>query len=481
MVGLLQALKDNASHPFMRVMESVLLSRSELASRAGLTFGGLRDTFAVLGFKKDLRPEDYRQRYERGDVAARIVEAFPNSTWRGTGGEILENDDVETTTAFEDEWMTLATRLSVWSKFRRADVLAGLGRYAVILIGAPGNLTQPLEKATAEQIAFLQPFGEDEADIKSWNRDASSPRFGQPEIYSLKRMTPDDKGVAKDVHWTRILHIADGLLDDEVYGQPRLKRSWNNLDNLDKLVGAGSEAFWLRAHQGFQFNIDKDLKPSPAELKDMQAQVDEYVHGLRRAVRTRGMNIDTLGSDVADFANNMDAVLTLLSAGQSIPKRILLGSERGELASTQDRENWTERVQDRRDAFAGPMVVRQFVDRLILIGALPEPEEYEVFWPPVNDFTDEQRLDVAIKYAEVNAKAGETVVTANEIRDLALDLEPLDPEDLEDEPEEVVVEDPEETPVIAATVRKTVPKTLARKRYAIALSAVRSRMRKPQW
>jgi hypothetical protein len=480
MVALLQALKDNAAHPLMRVLESVLLSRSELATRAGLTFGGLRDTFAVLGFKKDLRAEDYRQRYERGDVAARIVEAFPNSTWRGTGGEILENDDVEITTAFEEAWMELATRLSVWSKFRRADVLAGLGRYSAILIGAPGNMNSPLTKASAEQIAFLRPYGEDQADIKSWDKNPASARFGQPEMYSLKSVAPDEKQVAKDVHWSRILHIADGLLDDEVYGQPRLKRSWNNLDNLDKLAGAGCEAFWLRAHQGFQFNIDKDLKPSPKEIEEMQRQVDEYVHGLRRAVRTRGMNIDTLGSDVADFANNMDAILTLLSAGQSIPKRILLGSERGELASTQDRENWTERVQDRRDAYAGPMVVRQFVDRLILLGALPTPEEYEVFWPPVNDFTDEQRLDVAIKYAEINAKAGETVVTANEIRDLALDLEPLDEEDLPDETEVEVEEDEEDVPVPRAAAVKS-KKPLARKRYAIALSAVRSRMRKPQW
>ena len=477
MVELLRMLKDNASHPMMKVLETVLLSRSELASRAGVTFGGKRDTFAVLGFKKDLKVEDYRQRYERGSVAGRIIDAFPKATWRGNGGEILETEDVETTTAFEEQFMDLATRLKVWSIFKRADILAGLGRYSIILIGAPGDYAKPLERATADSIAFLNPVAEDNADIKTWDRDPTSPRFGKPLIYTLKGLTADQKSTARDVHYTRVLHIADNLLDDEVYGQPRLKRVWNDLDNLDKIVGAGSEAFWLRAHQGFQFNVDKDLKPSPAELEDMRNQVDEFVHGIRRAVRTRGVSIDTLGSDVADFANNAFCCISLISAGTELPQRILMGSERGELASTQDRDNWTERVQDRRDDFAGPSVVRQFVDRMIELGALPEPVEYEVFWPAVNDLTDEQRLDVAIKYAEINAKAGEVVVTANEIRDLALDLEPLDPEELP-APEPTPAPDPnapQDGPV--AATKKLSRLKLARKRYAIARRDVLAKRR----
>jgi len=432
------------NNPFLRLLESALLSRAELASRAGITFGGKRDTFEVLGFTKNLTLDDYRQRYERNSVAGRIVDAFPSATFRGTGGEIIENEDVEVVTAFEQAWMDLATRLGVWSVFKRADILAGLGRYAVILIGAPGLLDQPLANLTAENIFFLQAYGEADAEIKSWENDATSPRFGKPTLYSLKRLTADTSRIAKDVHWTRIIHIADGLLDDHVYGQPRLKRVWNDLDNLDKLTGGGSEAFWLRAHQGYQFDVDKDLKPDPKEKEDMRDQVDEFIHGMRRAVRTRGVTIETLGSDVADFSTNADTVLSLLSAGTGIPKRILMGSERGELASTQDRENWTERVQDRRDDYAGPIVVRQFVDRLIEFGALPKPVEYEVLWPAVNDLTDEQKLDVAVKYATVNQAAGETVVTANEIRDKALGMEPLDPEDLEDDVEDVEVDDEDE-------------------------------------
>lgn len=419
---------------FLQTLQSAILARSDIAAALGKMFEGKRDFYTVLGYATDIRPEQYRQRYDRNSVAGRAVDAFPAATWRGTGGELVEDEDPEVVTAFEQTWMNFVSRIPVWSYFKRADILSGLGRFAVVLIGAPGNLNEPLERLTLDQIAFLATYGEEDVEVKTWVEDTNDPRFGHPLVYSFKRMTANKRQIARDVHWTRVIHVSDGLLDDNVYGSPRLKRIWNDLDNLEKVVGGGSEAFWLRAHQGYVFNIDKDLKPSPEQKEEMTEQVDEFVHGMRRALRTRGMTVDTLGSDVADFSSPADTILSLISAGTTIPKRILLGSERGELASTQDRENWTERVQDRRDDFAGPLVVRQFVDRMILFGALPKPANgYEVFWPAVNDLTDEQKLDVAIKYAEVNAKNGSVVITENEIRDLAFGMEPLDPEELEDE------------------------------------------------
>jgi hypothetical protein len=420
----------------LKMLESSLVSRAMLAAASGSAFGGKRNWNDALGYPPSnvLKPSDYRERYDRDSMAGRVVDAFPDATWRGTGGEILENEDPENITTFEQAWMDLAKRLHVWSYFRRADVLAGLGRFAVVLIGAPGDLGSPLTRVSADNIAFLSTFGEEDVDVKTWETDANNARFGFPLTYAFKRLTGDSKQVAKVVHWTRIIHVADGLLDDNVYGAPRLKRVWNDLDDLMKVKGGGSEAFWLRANQGIQFDIDKDLKPSPEDKEAMKTEIDEYVHNIRRILRTRGVTANTLGSDVADFSNNYNCVISNISAGCKVPQRILIGSERGELASTQDRDNWTERVQDRRDDYAGPLVVRQMVDRFIEIGALPKPEQYDVHWPAVNDLTDEQKVDIASKYADINQKAGETVVTANEIRDWALGKDPIDPEDLMDDP-----------------------------------------------
>jgi hypothetical protein len=388
-----------------------------LASVAGKTFSGKRDLYAALGYARDLTAVDYRARFERSEVAYTIVTAAPDATWRGDIA-LVEDEDPETVTEFEAEFDALASRVQLWSVFHRVDVLAGLGQYAVLLIGAPGALGAPLERGP---VSYVQPFGEDSARITRWDEDPQSERFGLPTEYTLRTAKK-----SYIVHWSRVVHVAENALDDGVLGVPRLRAIWNRLDDLDKVVGGGSEAFWLRAHQGTLLSLDKDLTVTAEALRDMQEQVDEFEHGLRRVLRLRGAEAEVLGSDVADFSRQADAILTLIACGAKIPKRILLGSERGELASSQDEKHWQDTIRARRVQYAEPVIVRAFVDRLTAHGILPKPEAYDVRWPEIEQLDDVQRADVATKWAELNTKAGEVVVTGAEIRDRVLNLPALE-------------------------------------------------------
>ncbi len=76
----------------MRAAASDLIGRSLLAQELDLTFDGKRSLTAALGYKKNLTPKDYRDRFERGGIAGTIVEAMPVACWRG-GGELVEDDD----------------------------------------------------------------------------------------------------------------------------------------------------------------------------------------------------------------------------------------------------------------------------------------------------------------------------------------------------------------------------------------------------
>jgi hypothetical protein len=422
---------------------SELLSRASFAGRAGKTFKGSRDLYEALGYPRILHPADFRERYDRGGVAARVVEAAPKATWRA-GIELIEDEDPEVLTEFEDVWNELAQRLQVWSVFARADVLAGLGRFAVILMGMPGMFDTPSPNRLApEDIVYLTPLSEQHVTVDSWVEDPEDERFGLPMTYQVRFISPNntvgrgDRSVNKKIHWTRVLPVADGMLDDRFYGQARLERVWNDLDNLDKVVGGGSEAFWQRVHQGMHFDLDKDLViENEAEEKALKEAVEEFAHGFRRTIATRGMKLDVLGSDVANFANQLDGILTLISGATGIPKRILMGSERGELASTQDKDNWDEKISDRRREFAEPQVVRPFVKMLMDKGALPEPKDgYQVRWPEIAKLSDTERADVAVKWAGLNTASGDIVVTAAEIRDRVLQLDPLTDEQLAEEEE----------------------------------------------
>lgn len=408
-----------------------LADRLGFATRAGLTYETRRDLYQALGYKRQLTPEDYIARYRRNGVARRIVEALPKATWRG-GAALIEDDDPEIETEFEVAWQTLANRLHVWPALMRADILAGLGRFAVLLIGAPGALESELPRLRGpDDVLYLAPFGEVDVTIASDDiiADVTDPRFGRPRAYRVRR-TSAMRSAPSVVHWTRVIHVADGLLDDELFGYPRLEAVWNLLDDLEKVTGGGAEAFWQRAQQGYQFNLPPDYAVDAAELERLREQIELFVHGYQRFLRTQGVEVKSFGSDVADMDRNVDSILKQISAGAEIPLRMLTGSERGELASTQDEATWNRRVADRRTEYAGPFMVRELVARLIAYGALPEPDQYDVFWPELAHLEETERADVAVKLAEANIKmvqAGQPlVITSNEIRDRVLDMQPLE-------------------------------------------------------
>lgn len=414
----------------MRVLAEVL-DRAGLSRMAGVTFGGARDLYAALGYERELTTKHYRQRYERGDISGRIVDAYPKATWR-EGAELIEDENPLVLTAFEEAWTALANRLQVWSVFTRADILAGLGRYAVILLGVPGELEAPAPgQLGPDQLMYLQPFGEEECKVQDLEEDAKNPRFGKPRIYNLDRKTVVGRSKTRLVHYSRVLHIADGVLDDPMAGEPRLRRPWNRLDDIDKVAGGGSEAFWQRVHQGLFFNVDPTTKlgDTVAEertaLEAMRTKAEEWANGMKRTMAMRGAEVTALGSDVSNFESQLRSLISLISGATGIPQRILLGSERGELASTQDKENWDQRVADRRTSYAEPAVVRPFVVRLIELGVLPKPVKFDVRWPEMDDLTPLEQADVADKLSKLNAQSGGTVITPAEIRDRILHMDPV--------------------------------------------------------
>jgi hypothetical protein len=410
----------------LRSLASTITSRATLATAAGLTFGGSRDVYEALGYQKILTVRDYRYRYQRNAIAGRIVEALPKATWRNFP-VVNDDEDPKVETQFEADVTELDKNVNLWATLLRADILAGFGRYAVVLIGTPGNLESELPKGkSVENILYLSPFSEDDVSIKTLVSDATNSRYGLPDVYEFKRISAT--GESKTVHWSRVLHIADGILDEQIYGEPRLQRCWNLLDDLEKVTGAGAEAFWLRAHQGYQLDINPEVEMDPDDLTALQEEADAFVHNLRRYIRTQGVTLKALGSDVANFSNQVDAILTQISGGTGIPKRILVGSEMGELASTQDRTNWAERVIDRRTQYAAPQIVRPFLDRLLEYGYLSpaEGDDYQIFWPKIQDLDESQRATIAVQLSGLNQKAKGTIITAAEIRDHILDLPPLE-------------------------------------------------------
>lgn len=430
----------------------VLHARLQFARLAGMSFGDKRDLYAILGYNRQITTQEYRDRYARGGIAGRIVDVYPNATWRSEF-DVVEDEDPKQKTEFEQAWIDQERRLQIRSKLLRADKLAGQSTYAVILIGAAGELNEELPQASKpEDLLFLQPFsggggpysastnqtiatGAD-CTIESFETNPKNERFGQPLFYKIRRLDFSSPDLQKPVHWTRIIHLAENVLETDIYGQPTLERVWNLLDDLDKCTGGGAEAFWLRANQGLHLDIDKDMEldDATAAIENLKKEAELYQNQATRWLRTRGVDVKTLGSDVANFSNPADAILTQIAGAKGIPKRILTGSEMGELASSQDRDNWRDQVVGRQSGYAGPYIVRPLIDRLIKYGYLPAPKKgvdaYQVKWPQIQTLTESERSEGAQKWANTKNADGTPTFTTSEIRDKWYGYAPLTAEQI---------------------------------------------------
>lgn len=425
----------------VRILGSMLMSRARFVKNGLTTFAGNRKMNEALGYADNPQAEDFRYRYERNELAAAIVDAYPDECWAGET-EVGDDDNPQVETPFEKAFVALSNSLSLWDILHRLDKLAGCGRYSCLLIGTTGDLATPVGKT--KQIFFLTPFAENDVEIGTYDENIQSPRFGQPETYKFKRLDRKDSSLGKVVHWTRVIHFADRVTDDPIHGESRLKRVWNRLDDYDKVIGSGAESFWQRANPITQFDVDKDLNLSPDGKKELAEQVDELENGMRRKVRTRGVTINTIDGEPVDFSHQVDVIVTSIALGEKIPKRILAGSERGELASSQDQKAFNKRVQMRRVRLCEAKLLRPLIDRFIEFGVLPTPKNnaYTVWWEKIEELDEVQKGELASNLSKLNTQMGEVIVTPDEIRDQVWGWDPLsDEERAEYEIEDPVVEE----------------------------------------
>jgi len=385
----------------LHVLVSELVSRANLAASLGLQFGGDRDLYKSLGYPKTLTYTDYWGQYSRQDIAKAIIDRPVKATWQGQL-ELIESEDAEKT-VFEQAWYDLNKKFKLRSLLSRVDRLTGIGRYGVLLLGLDDvkkreDFLNPVKEGK-RKLMYVKPFGENSAKIDTYENDPSNARYGMPKIYTIE--VADVSGSATStstvrIHYTRILHILEDHLESEVMGIPKLEAVFNRLMDIEKLVGGDAEMFWKGARPGYQGMVDKDYTMTQTTKDDLKDQIDEFDNNLRRILVNEGVKLESLAQQIADPHNHFDIQLTCISAVTGIPKRILSGSERGELASTQDTGEWKTYVQSRREDHAEPHIVRLFADRLIELRILPPPEsgDYQVDWLDLFSISEKERVEI---------------------------------------------------------------------------------------
>jgi len=380
------------------------VNRALLASYLGFQYGGDRNIYQALGYKTDLTYNDYYSRYARQDIAKAIIDRPVKATWQGEL-ELVESNKAEET-EFEKKWRLLNKELGIKSRLARLDRLTGIGHYGALLLGFDDvktveDFAKPVGRVTS--IKYIRPFGEKTAVIKNFEENTSDPRYGMPSIYELEAGDVRTKGAKMiKVHYSRILHVTDSPLESEIQGTPVLEAVFNRLMDIEKIVGGDAEMFWRGARPGYQGKLDPDFKSTKAFEEDLQKQMKEYEHDLTRFLINEGVELKSLAQQIADPSTHLDSQLKMISAETGIPLRILTGSERGELASSEDRSEWLSYVQARREEYAEPCILRPFIDMLIKLNLLPKPsDDYSIKWADL--FAQSEKARVEIGKSRANA------------------------------------------------------------------------------
>ncbi len=386
------------------------LMTSRMSYGGTQTFGGLRDIYTALGYPllDKIQFKDYWTRYKRQDIARRIVEAPVEGSWARS--PIVQAKD-DKSGSFRDEWEALEEQFGIYSVLIRADILSGIGRYGVLLMGLnDGSETFAEEATKAKELLYLQPFTELNAAIKTYDTDRQSPRYGQPLMYSLQLadLPGVSTGIAMDVHHTRIIHLADNILESNVFGEPRMESCYNDLIDLEKVVGGSAEMFWQGAFPGMAFKAQEDFDITPEIKLSLDDEISKYVHQMERFMKLQGIDIQQLSPNISSPKDVSDLLIKMIAVSKNIPKRILEGSERGELSSTQDAEEWDSRCDHRRKHYIEPNILRKLIKRLGELGVLKVPAKFSVEWPDLSTPSDSDQATTGKTITEAITKYAAT-------------------------------------------------------------------------
>jgi hypothetical protein len=419
-------------------MASTSSARSALARRLGYEYQGDRDVYTALGYTKELEFKDYMGKYQRGDMARRIVKEPVQATWRSVP-EVIETlperrplDGEKTPFEVAFEALSFRKDLKLWHNVRKADLVSGIGRWGVLFLGLSDvetreDFAKPAEKGS--ELLYLTPLNENQARVSSTVTDPTDPRFGEPEFYELIFETTGQKTVegtradvpraqgdagssqSTRVHWSRVVHLAEESDESGVVGTPRLQAVYNRLVDLDRVVGSTGEAFWRNAFPLMQFKLDPafQFQDEKQDLSELKTEIEGLVHRWERYIRTKGVDIETLENSIATPKESFEVIVSVISSTTNIPQRILLGSERGELASSQDKDQYAVVIQERRTQYVEPVVLDELIGRFVALDILPEPASWSYVWPSVFTPSEKDRAEVSKANTEMLTKYADSI------------------------------------------------------------------------
>lgn len=363
-------------------------------SSFGMSPNGKRNYNELFGYGDQLDYQDYKGMYERGGYANVIVSLFPKLCWRDIP-EIKVGDDV----ALKDELIALK-KAGFFSAMEKADIANRIGRFSVLFIGVPDGMDPSLPIGSANKGDFkgmyFNVYEEDGIEVVKYDTDPASPRFNLPELYTLQVLVNGDSKLqgnvtARTVHYSRVVHLAEGALSSRLEGVSSLKAPWNALIDKNKVRGSSAEAYYRNARQKLSLETANGAKSSgdTEARKALKENVENFQNGFEDTLRLNNMTANMLQPGMVSPRDSFD-VSTEDAAGTSgIPVRYLTTKAGGTVTGSEDKAALNGRVMDRQDQEC----TLWLLDALKIMdnaGILELPENAEVTWPVQSSLSEKE-------------------------------------------------------------------------------------------
>lgn len=354
------------------------------------------------GYKEHLTLSDYFSAYDRNALATAAVELKNDTVWSDTPylAEGSEQDALDLDTTEEKRIARQLKKTNAWGALKQADLMRLVDGYSYLIIRiADGNgFNAPVVANALTSFAGFIPVW---ASQVTPEYDAK----GEPISYTYKEPLKNGQLRNVKVHPDRIITFGDVR-----NGRSMLRSGFNNLANLEKILGGGAESFLKNAARQMNMNFDADVDLSAiataAGLKDtteLQEVLNETVRDLNVGndvlLTTQGAQVTPMVTSVPEPLNHFNINLQAFAASVKIPVKLLIGQITGERASTEDIKSFNKvcqafRMNELNNA------LRVVFDHLAEFGFIPF-DEYTIVWTDLTDGTLSERSEAASKLGAV--------------------------------------------------------------------------------
>jgi hypothetical protein len=434
------------------------VGRSRQLYAAGMSKSGntkRHHLWCEFGYQEDLSFDNYYNMYERTGAAFGVVHRLLDGCW--IDNPVIVDGDESKEKQNTTPWEKNVTKLlkKYWAKVKDADRRNMVGHYSALLLQFKDSRNWDEEVDTtvvkaAGDKALIKMIPAWEAQIKPGeiDQDQQSETYGQPRYYYFQEQNVGDNANTMTgpirsvkVHPSRIIMFCEGSEDESsLSGIPLLRAGFNDISDMAKTAGGSAEGFLKNASRQLGINMSKetDLSRIAEEAKKagygslaeaLNASIKKLNEGTDSALVTQDGQATVLAVPASDPTPTWTVSANQLAASVQIPFTILFGQQTGRLASDEDKTDFANRCNGRRNGFLTDRITA-LIERLWAVGVIEPPASGEVTitWSDLLAPSEKEKIANGKELAEIakttQGAFGTSSVEPNEIREV-IGLEPL--------------------------------------------------------